>query len=52
MLWIIILVLLLFGLPGGFYGYNHWGAGGGLGIVGLVLLVLLLFYFIGGSRIP
>ena len=48
MLLILILLLLIFGLGGGYYGYNRWGYNGGLGIVGLLVVILLLFWLIGG----
>jgi len=50
MLLLIILLLLVFGGGGGYYGYSHWGAGGGLGIFGTVLLVAALLYVFGGLR--
>ena len=50
MLLLIILLLLVFGGGGGYYGYSHWGAGGGLGIFGTVLLVALVMYMFGGLR--
>ena len=47
MLILIILILLLFG--GGFFGYNRYGARGGLGIGGILLLILLLWLLFGGG---
>ena len=44
MLWLIILLVLVFGGGSGFYGYSHWGAGGGLGIVGTLLFVMVVVY--------
>jgi hypothetical protein len=50
MLLLIVVLLLLFGGGGGFYGYNRWGAGGGLGIVGTVLIIALVLYLLGFLR--
>ena len=50
MLLLIILLVLVFGGGGGYYGFSHWGAGGGLGILGTVLLVAALLYVFGGMR--
>jgi hypothetical protein len=47
MLLLIIVLLLLFGAGGGFYGYNRWGYGGGIGIVGTVLVIIALLYLMG-----
>jgi len=47
MLILIILILLLFG--GGFFGYNRYGARGGLGIGGVLLVILLLWLLFGGG---
>lgn len=44
---LIIVLLLLFGGGGGYYGYSHWGLGGGFGVVGTLLLVVLLLYVFG-----
>ena len=50
MLLLILLLVLVLGRCGGYYGYSHWGAGGGLGIFGTVLLVAALLYVFGGMR--
>jgi len=50
MLLLIIVLVLLFGGGGGYYGYSHWGPGGGLGVVGTVLLVMAVVYLFGGMR--
>ena len=44
---LIILLLVLFGgLGGGYYGYSHYGMGGGVSILGVILIVaLVLFVF-------
>ena len=54
MLMIALIVILLpaFGIGGGYYGYQRWGTGGGVGIFGLVLIILVLFYVFGGMRMP
>jgi hypothetical protein len=49
---IIILLLVLLGGGGGYYGYSRWGTGGGVGIFGLVLIILVVYYLVGGSRVP
>jgi hypothetical protein len=46
----IILILLLVGGGGGWYGYNTWGAGGGIGILGVVLLIFVLYFVFGHLR--
>ena len=46
----IILVVLLFGGAGGYYGYTRWGRSGGLGLVGTIVLGPLLVYFVAGVR--
>jgi hypothetical protein len=38
---LIILLALLFGSGGGYYGYSRWERGAGLGAVGTVLLIVL-----------
>lgn len=45
---IIVILLLLFGAGGGYYGFRKWGAGGGIGIIGLVLIIILVLYLVGG----
>jgi hypothetical protein len=49
MLLIFVLLILFFGLGGGYWGYTTYGPRGGFGIVGLLILLLLLFYFFGGG---
>lgn len=41
------IVLLILAFVGGGWGYNQWGAGGGVGPFGIVLVVLLCLYFTG-----
>ena len=52
MILLIILILLLFGLPSGWYGYNRYQGnvvyGGGIGL-GTVLLILILLFLFGGG---
>ena len=52
MILLIIILLLVFGLPGGWYGYQRWGQGPGIGIILLVLLVVLLLGYGGGCPYP
>jgi len=48
---IIILLLILFGgLGGGYYGFSHYGTGGGIGILGVVLIVALVLFLFGRGR--
>jgi hypothetical protein len=48
MLILIIILLLVFGLGGGYYGRNRWGNRGGAGIgVGTILVVLLIAWMLG-----
>lgn len=42
MLIALIVVLLLFGIPGGWYSYGHYGAPGGIGVGFLVVLLLVI----------
>jgi len=50
MVLLLIFVLLFCGLGGGFYGYNRYGTGGGLGIGGIFLVLLVLFCLFGRGR--
>ena len=47
MLLLIILLILIFGLGGPYYGYNNYGPTGGL--VPLIILVVILFLIFGGG---
>ena len=49
MVLLISLVVLLLCDGGGYWGYNTYGPGGGLGIVGVVLLILVLLLLLGGG---
>jgi len=45
MLLLIIVLVLVFGLGGGYYGNSRWGPSGGAGIgVGTIVLILLIAY--------
>lgn len=48
MLWIIIVLILLFGLPS--FGYYRGGPGWGGGGLGLAIVVILILYFSGYLR--
>jgi hypothetical protein len=51
MLIIIIILILVFGLSGGYYGHTRWGPGGGAGIgLGTILSILLIAYMLGLFR--
>ena len=48
MLILIIILLLVLGGCGGYYGHSRWGYGGGAGIgLGTILLILLVAYLLG-----
>ncbi|MGB8539561.1 MAG: hypothetical protein WCD57_24265 [Acidobacteriaceae bacterium] len=51
MLLLIIVLVLLFGVGGGYYGNSRWGTGGGIGIFGVVLIIAALVYMFGGLRL-
>jgi hypothetical protein len=47
-LWFIVLLLILFfGIPGGYYGFNHYGPVGGVGPLGLIAIVLIVLWASG-----
>jgi hypothetical protein len=51
MLILIIIVLLVFGVGGGYYGHTRWGPRHGAGIgLGSILLILLVLYMLGLFR--
>jgi hypothetical protein len=51
MLILIIVLVLVFGLGGGYFGYSRWGTGGGARIgLGTVLVILLVCYLLGLFR--
>jgi len=48
MLLLLIVLLLVFGVGGGYYGHSRWGYRGGTGIgLGTILLILLVAYMLG-----
>jgi hypothetical protein len=47
---LIILLVLLLGGGGGYYGYSEYGAGGGIGILGVVLIIALGVFLFGRGR--
>jgi hypothetical protein len=48
MLLVLIVLLLVFGVGGGYYGHSRWGSRGGTGIgLGTILLILLIAYMLG-----
>lgn len=54
MLLLIILLILVFGLGGGYWGHRTWGenngyAGPGFG-VGTILIICLIIWLCGGFR--
>jgi hypothetical protein len=51
MLLIIIILVLVFGVGGGYWGNRQWGPGGGLGVVGLILVILLICWLAGLVRL-
>jgi hypothetical protein len=51
MLIALIILVLFFGLGGGYYGHGRWGPSGGAGIgLGTVVLILLVAYLLGIFR--
>lgn len=51
MLLLIIVLILVFGLGGGYYGHTLYGPVGGTGIgLGTVLLIVLILYLLGLFR--
>jgi hypothetical protein len=48
---LIIVLVLVFGVGGGYFGYNRWGTGGGASIgLGTVLAILVVCYLLGVFR--
>jgi hypothetical protein len=43
----LIILLLVLGGCGAYYGQGRWGRGGGAGLLGALLLVLFLAYMLG-----
>ena len=52
MLLLIVVLILVFGLGGGYYGrHSRWGVAGGAGVgLGTILLICVLVYLVGGFR--
>jgi hypothetical protein len=51
MLILIIILLVLFGLGGGYYGHSRWGPSGGAGTgLGTILVIFLIAYMLGLFR--
>lgn len=50
MLLVLIIVLLVVGLPGGWYGYRQGYYGpGGFGLGGVIILILVLWLLLGAG---
>jgi len=50
LIWIILLILV-FGLGGSYWGHSTYGGWGGPGIgLGTILVILLIAYFMGAFR--
>jgi len=48
MLLLIVILILLFGVGGGYYGHTRWGPSGGAGIgLGTIVVILLIAYMLG-----
>ena len=48
MLLLIIILVLLFGVGGGYYGHSRWGHSGGAGTgLSTILVILLIAYMLG-----
>jgi len=51
MILLIILLVLFFGVGGGYYGHSRWGPSGGASMgLGTILLIVLLIYMLGMFR--
>jgi hypothetical protein len=50
MVLLLIILVLLFGGRGVFYGYSKWGSRGSIGIFGTVLLIVLALYLLDAVR--
>jgi uncharacterized protein DUF3309 len=47
MLLVLLILLLVFGFGGGYYGYHNWGPQYGSGIgVGTILVILLVWFLL------
>jgi TRAP-type C4-dicarboxylate transport system permease small subunit len=48
---LVIVLVLIFGVGGGYYGHRRWGTSGSAGIgLGTVLLIILVGYMLGLFR--
>ena len=47
---LILIILLVLLLGGGFWGYRTYGPGGGLAWVGIIQLIILVLYLTGHLR--
>jgi hypothetical protein len=47
---IIVLLILFGGFGGGYYGYSHYGMGGGISVLGVVLLIAVVLFVFGRGR--
>jgi hypothetical protein len=47
---LILIIIILFLLFGGGFGYHRWGYSGGLGIGGILLIVLVVYLLVGRGR--
>ncbi len=47
---LIMILVLVCGGVGGYYGYRTWGIGAGFGIAGVTLVILVLLYVFGEMR--
>lgn len=51
MLLLILVLVLLFGLGGGYYGHNRWGPSGGASIgIGTIVAIVVVLYLLGFLR--
>jgi hypothetical protein len=48
---LILIILVVFLLCGGGFGYSRYGYRGGFGIGGILLLVLIVYLLVGHGRI-
>jgi hypothetical protein len=48
---LILIILIVFLLFGGGFGYSRWGYRGGMGIGGILLIVLVVYLLLGHGRV-
>lgn len=46
-MYVLLLLLLIMSLGGGYWGYSRYGVRGGIGPVGVFTLLILILYFTG-----